>query len=277
MTVGRIGRVEVLAELGRGAGSRVFRVRRAADALEYALKVVCASGRSGGKYLEQARRESRVGRVLDHPNLVKVYCLETDGGWFRRPRKARLLIEYAPGTRTDRLPPIEPGRLVRVFARVADALAHMHDRGVVHADLKPENLILDRGADVKVIDFGVAWVVGESKDRVQGTPAYMAPETALHKLVNERTDIFNLGATVYRLLTGRFTPRLAPGLAPGAASFARLLRPADDLAPGAPAELCDLIHRCVRYDPAERPASAAEVRDALTRLAAAHESQTIPD
>ena len=97
-------------------------------------------------------------------------------------------------------------KLVQVFERIADGLTHMHKQGVFHADLKPNNLILGRGTRVKVIDYGLAWIKGEPKDRVQGTPEYMAPETVEHKLINERTDIYNFGATMYRLVTLQLPP-----------------------------------------------------------------------
>ena len=72
--------------------------------------------------------------------------------------------------------------------------------------MKPNNILLSRSADVKIIDYGLAWIKGEPKERVQGTPEYMAPETGRHKLINERTDIFNFGATMYRLVTFRLPP-----------------------------------------------------------------------
>src|SRR5262249_24975286 len=147
-----------------------------------------------------------VGQMLDNPNLVKVYTFETEGGWFSGPKKGKLLLEYVPGQTMDKLPLLRMAKLIRVFERIAEGLTHMHKQGVFHADMKPNNLIYDRGARVKVIDFGLAWIKGEGKDRVQATPEYMAPETVEHKLVSERTDIYNFGATMYRLTTLQLPP-----------------------------------------------------------------------
>ena len=159
------------------------------------------------KYLEQAKHEFRVGQMLNHPNLVKVYAFETDGGWFSGPKKAKLLLEYVPGRTMDGLPLQRMAKLVRMFERIADGLMpHAQAWSVIHADLKPNNLIYERGTRVKVIDYGLAWIKGEPKDRVQGTPEYMAPETVSHKLINERTDIYNFGATMYRLVTLQLPP-----------------------------------------------------------------------
>src|SRR5207249_3394635 len=78
---------------------------------------------------------------------------------------------------------------------------------VLHADMKPGNVMLSRSGEVKVIDYGLAWVKGDAKNRVQGTPEYMAPETVKRKLINERTDVFNFGATMYRMVTFRLPPK----------------------------------------------------------------------
>src|SRR5262249_40825160 len=142
----------VLAELGTGAGSHVYHVRREADSDEYALKVIPITSRGDHKYLDQLRHEFRVARMFDHPNLVKAHTLEVERSWLFRPKVARLLLDYSPGQAMTRTPPLRFGRLVRVVGRVADALAHMHDRGVFHADVKPDNLILGPGTTIKLID-----------------------------------------------------------------------------------------------------------------------------
>ncbi len=270
MRIRRIGNVTILAELGQGAHSHVFQVHREADGRVYALKIVSINHKRDQKYLMQSRHEYRIGRMLDHPNLVKVYSLETEGGWFSGPTKVKLLIEFAPGVPLNQISPFPIARLLRVFERIADALDHMHMKGVIHADLKPSNLILGRDSQVKVIDYGLAWVKGEPKDRVQGTPEYMAPETVAHKLVNERTDIYNFGATLYRLVTRHFPPLVTPGLPLTRKAFARLFHPVEEFAPETPVEVRDLIHRCLSFDPHCRPATAREVRVVLNRLASLH-------
>jgi eukaryotic-like serine/threonine-protein kinase len=265
-TFRKVGKVELLSELGTGAGSRVFHVRRQADGRDYALKVVAVTTAGDRKFLEQARTEFRVGRLLDHPNLMKVHALDVETDWLFRPRRAKLLLELAHGHTLDRLPPLAAARLVRIFERVADALAHMHDQGVFHADLKPSNLILGAGTNVKVIDYGLAGIEGEPKHRAQGTPEYMAPETKARAHIDRRTDVFNLGATLYHLLTRRHLPVSPPGLILEEGSYRRQVVPVAALNPDAPPELCEVVHWCVEYDPNRRPQSMAELRAALAEV-----------
>ena len=268
--VDKIGKFHVLNTLGSGAHSSILHVRREADAKEYALKLVPIDEPDDRKYLEQAKYEFRVAQLLDHPNLVKVYCLEVEGGWFSGPKKAKLLVEYVPGKTMDLHPLLRPAKMLRVFERIADALTHMHKRGVLHADLKPNNLILGRGTAVKVLDYGLAWIKGEAKDRVQGTPEYMAPETASHKLVNERTDIYNFGATMYRLATLQLPPCAIPvpgGLAIDEKIFREHLKPVCQCNPLLPAALGLLIEQCLRFKAHKRPERMSEIQGLLDQLA----------
>ena len=266
----KIGKFTVLHTLGSGAHSSILHVRREEDAKEYALKLVPIDGKDDLKYLEQAKYEYRVGQMLSHPNLVKVHCFETEGGWFSGPKKAKLLIEYVPGKTMDRLPLLRMAKLLRVFERIADGVTHMHKQGVLHADLKPNNLILGRGTQVKVLDYGLAWIKGEPKDRVQGTPEYMAPETASHKLVNERTDIYNFGATMYRLVTLQLPPCAVPlpgGLPVVEKLFHEQLKPVRDCNPLVPPVLADLIERCLKFNANKRPERMSQVQGTLDQLA----------
>ena len=104
MSVDRIGKFQVLDTLGAGAHSSILRILRVEDGREYALKIVPVDGDGDKKYLDQLRHEHRVGHMLDHPSLVKVYCLETESDWLFRVKKGKLLIEYVPGTTLDKVP-----------------------------------------------------------------------------------------------------------------------------------------------------------------------------
>ncbi len=267
MSPSRIGKYATLGELGSGAGSHVYHVLRESDSEEYALKVIGVACRRDLKYLDQLEHEFRIGQYFDHPNLIKVHALEIDRSWLFRPTQGRLLLEYAAGQPMNRTPPLRYGRLMRVFERVASGLAHMHGHGVCHADLKPDNLILGPGTAVKIIDFGLAWVDGEKKNRVQGTPEFMAPETLAHRVINPHTDVFNLGATLYRLTTFQCLPVSPAGLLLDRKSFARTIVPVGRLNAAVPAELCELIHWCIEYNPDYRPRDANELREALAQLA----------
>jgi serine/threonine protein kinase len=266
----KIGKFQILGTLGTGAHSTILHIRRSSDSKQYALKVVGISVPEDQKYLEQAQHEFRVAQMLDHPNLIKIYALETPRDWLLRIRKVHLLIEFVNGTTLDKLPRIPMPSLVQLFERVASALVHMHRRNVCHADLKPGNIMLSRTGDVKIIDYGLAWIKGQSKDRVQGTPEYMAPEQASRRIVNERTDIYNFGATMYRLVTWRNTPSVMPsadGVVVNAKAFKSLLKPIEECTAEAPAELCNLIYRCLAFDAHKRPERMSEIQGALDHLA----------
>ncbi|MBX9581709.1 MAG: serine/threonine protein kinase [Gemmataceae bacterium] len=266
----KIGKFQIIQELGTGAHSRILHVRRDEDGKDYALKLVPIEDEDDKKYLDQAKHEYRVGQMLNHPNLAKVYCLELKSGWFSGPTEAKLLIEFVPGKPLDQHTLLRPAKLLRVAERVADAVTHMHKQGVIHADLKPHNLMLGRGTNVKVIDYGLAWIKAEPKDRVQGTPEYMAPETGTHKLVNERTDIYNLGATLYRLATLQNPPvaiALPGGLPPTDKSFRDALKPVRKTNPTIPPAFADLIERCLSFNANRRPERMSEVQGLLDQLA----------
>ena len=267
----RIGKFQVIGPLGTGAHSTILHIRRSADAKHYALKVVPIDGAADMKFLEQARHEFRIAQMLEHPNLIKIYSLETPRDWLLRMRKVHLLIEYVNGKTLDTLPRIAIPKLVQIFVKVAAGMVHMHRRGVWHADLKPNNILLSRTGDVKIIDYGLAWVKGEDKERVQGTPEYMAPEQAKRGLVNERSDIFNFGATMYRLVTWRLPPSLVTteedGLPIDLKTWHRLLKPVQECNAEAPPALCNLIHKCLQFDAHKRPDRMSEIQGMLDHLA----------
>jgi serine/threonine protein kinase len=261
----------VLGTLGSGAHSTILHIRRSADARNYALKVVPIDGADDLKYLEQARHEFRVAQMLDHPNLIKIYALETVRNWLFRVSKVHLLIEYVNGKTLDTMPRIAVPQLVQIFEKVAAAMVHMHRRGVCHADLKPNNVMVSRTGDVKILDYGLAWIKGEHKGRVQGTPEYMAPEQAQRGAVNEATDIYNFGATMYRLVTWRLPPSPLSGQNSGlqlnAKTWDKLLKPVAECNSEAPPALCELIQQCLSFNAHKRPERMSEIQGALDHLA----------
>jgi len=264
-----IGKFQILGELGKGAHSTIYHIKRLSDDRQFALKVVPFADAEDQKFLDQAQHEYRVGQMLDHPNLVKVHAMETPRDWFFRVRKVSLLIEYVNGKRLDQVKGLTMPRLVQVFEKIASGLMHMHRRNVYHADLKPSNVMLSKAGKVKILDFGLARVKGAGGKRVQGTPEYMAPEQALNYTVNERTDIYNLGATMYRLATWRLPPSMVEssnGPPISAKTFAESLQPVRDLAPKAPKKLCELIHRCLSYKSEDRPDRVSDIIDELKIL-----------
>lgn len=269
MDSGPIGKFQVLSTLGKGANSSILHIRRDKDSRQYALKVVPITGPDDRKYLIQAEHEFRVAQLLRHPSLIQIYRLEKVRDWLFRVRKVHLLIEYVHGQTLDKVKGLTVPRLLQIFARVADGMVHMHRCGVYHADLKPNNILLSRTGEVKIIDFGLAWIRGENKHRVQGTPEYMAPEQVKQSIVTEQTDIYNFGATMYRLLTWELPPsclNTEAGLPINSKTFAALLKPVQELAPAAPKKLCDLIQKCLSYKPQDRPQHMQDVQAILQGL-----------
>jgi serine/threonine protein kinase len=276
MPIDSIGKVAILETLGTGANSTIFRVRREADNREYALKIVPVEDEEDKKFLEQAKHELKVSQKLDHRNCVKVHCLETEGLF--RVKKAKLLVEFVNGKTLDKVKLLGVPKLLRVFTQVAEGMAHMHKKGVYHADMKPGNVMLSK-ANVKILDYGLAWIKGESKDRVQGTPEYLAPETIAHKIVNERTDIFNFGVTMYRLVTLQLPPRIIPnddGLGTTEETYAEELKPVRELNKGCPEPLAKLIHHCLCFKATGRPETMAQIQGFLDRLADEHGASEDP-
>jgi len=271
MTKDKIGKFSVVSTLGTGAHSTILHVRRESDSRNYALKVVPIGGEEDMKFLEQARHEFKVAQMFDHPNLIKIYALETLRDWLFRIRKVHLLIEYVDGKTLDTHPRFSIPMLVQIFEKVASALVQMHRRNVCHADVKPNNIMLSRTGKVKIIDYGLARLKGELRGRVQGTPEYMAPEQAKQGIVNERTDIYNFGATMYRLVGWRLPPKTlqeGEGSIPiDAKTWGRLLKPLRECNAEAPPALCDLVHRCLAFKTAERLERMSEIQGALDHMA----------
>ena len=266
----KIGKVKILATLGTGAHSTILHVRREADGKDFALKLVPVESEEDKKYLEQAKHEFRVGQMLNHPNLVKILAFETETDWRFRVKKAKLLIEYVEGETLDKAKLLKLAKLVRVFEKVASGLVHMHKQGVIHADLKPGNIMTGPRGVVKILDYGLAWIKSEPKDRVQGTPEYMAPETVQRKMINERTDIYNFGATLYRLVTLKLPPKIVPGMEGVEMTerqFQEKFVPVNEINKGAPKELVDLIHRCLSFKAVNRPERMSEIQGTLDKLA----------
>ncbi len=194
----------VVNQLGTGAGSTILLISdKTAGGKRYALKVVRKQDADDEIYVQQALTEFEAAKKLNHPAISKVHDCRLKKAWFK-VKGVELLMEYVDGKTLDEIEAPQLGQLVLIFCQVVSALTHMHRRGVYHSDLKPGNIMLTKSGQVKLIDFGTAWVRGQEKNRVQGTPQYIAPEQASEKVVDEKTDIYNLGATMYRMFTGRF-------------------------------------------------------------------------
>jgi serine/threonine protein kinase len=266
MNIDKIGTFHVLGTLGTGAHSTILHIRRDEDSKEYALKVVPIEDSEEHKFLDQARHEFDIAQRLNHPSLIKIFALETQRDWLFRVRKVHMLIEYVDGKTLDSFNRLPMNCLVQIFARVAAGMSHMHKKEVCHADMKPNNVLLSRAGEVKVIDYGLGWIKGENKGRVQGTLEYLAPEQAQKKTVNELTDIYNFAAMMYRLVTGNRPPDIKEALLLEGKGWEKAVKPVAECAPKAPKELGEIIHRCLSYHAHKRPQTMREVQEVLEKL-----------
>lgn len=262
--------LEVREVLGEGGMGRVFVAHQRSIGREVAVKTARdgADPAAASAILE----EGRVTGQLEHPGIVPVHALGVDESG--RPVMVmkrvegvswRALAEDAShpgwegweGDERERL----PGHL-QILVSLCNALSFAHSRGVVHRDVKLDNVLIGRFGDVYLADWGVAGRVGESEARLCGTPGYMAPEMVRGGRIDERTDVYLLGATLHELLTG--TMRHARPTALGALT-ASCLSEAFEYAPTVPTELAALANAACSLDPEDRPAGAKAFRDALTR------------
>lgn len=270
----KIGPFSVVAHLGEGAHSTIMHIRRNSDGRQFALKIVKIEDDEAIKFLEQAEHEFNVAQKLDHPNLIKIYALEkikSFGIFGGKVKEVRQLIEFVNGKTLDNFKIIPIGILLQIFRDVAAGLVMMHRRNIYHGDLKPNNIMLSKSGNVKIIDYGLAWIKGQDKQRIQGTPEYMAPEQ-VKKVVNEKTDIFNFGATMYRLLTWHYIPQaIAPGqnsMPLDEETWKRNFKPVLERNPKCPKSLAKLVEHCLAFRPAYRPETMSEVHDELAAMVA---------
>lgn len=259
----------VLREIGRGAASIIYLVQDPRTKQIWALKHVEKNDPKDERFLEQAEAEYRIAAELDHPSIRKIDRLIKKRNLLD-VRELFLVMEFVDGVSEDRLPPRTFERAVAVFHQIAEAMAHMHDRGYVHADMKPNNIIVtDRGV-AKIIDLGQSCRTGTVKERIQGTPDYIAPEQVHRRPITPKTDIYNLGATMYWTFTRKHIPTaLAKETSLVGSLDDHLMdrpQPASELNPRIHPKLNELIMQCVEIDPEKRPPAMHWVADRLNLI-----------
>jgi eukaryotic-like serine/threonine-protein kinase len=254
----------VVSPLGTGAGSTILQISdKTAGGKRYALKIVKRQDADDDVYIAQAQTEYEVSQKLNHPAIVKIYDCRIRRSWFKLSG-VELLMEFVDGKTLDEIEAPDMGQLVLIFGQVASALTHMHRRGVFHGDLKPSNIMLSKASQVKLIDFGTAWIKGQEKNRVQGTPQYIAPESVNERVIDAKTDIYNFGATMYRMFTGRFANQ---GLPKAGAGGARKLTTPIQINPKIPGTLNETIMACLEISPDRRPAGMFEIQHQIDAVA----------
>lgn len=249
------GRYLLQRLLGRGASKEVWLAHDLT--LDRGVALARVSGRGAW---ERLRREARLtARLGGHRHIVTVHDVFEDGG--TPCLVARYMTGGSLADRLERAPAgrLEPQEVIAAGREIADALAHAHAHGVVHRDVKPDNVWIDAEGEAALGDFGVAVTEGEPSEPA-GTPRYAAPEQSLGEETTPRSDLFALGVTLYELLCGR-----RPF---DAKDVLRLRTPPapSSLVPGVPEALDRLVLSLLAPEPAQRPADARTVASALERL-----------
>ena len=262
----QIAGYDVVATLGEGAASKLYSVRDK-HGEQFCLKRVVKNSAAEQRFIDQAVTEYEVAKSLDSPMLRKVHKLIRQRALLRTT-EVLVLMELIEGRTLETVKFSNMVGYCKLFHAAAKGLKAMHDAGYVHADIKPNNIMITEAGKVKLIDFGQSCKNGTIKERIQGTPDYIAPEQVQRRPITFQTDLFNLGATMYWLLTNKHVPTMLPRKDKGEGIQLRseeaerkTLRPPIEVRPDCPPALSNLVVECVAKDPAERPEHMQAVMD----------------
>ncbi len=263
--LGRLGVYSIRELLGAGGMGLVYRAFDPRLQRAVALKVISPALVARSEMLERFLQEARAAAIVEHDHLVGIYSVETanEVPFLTMPLLRGESLE-ARLQRTNG--PLPPAEVLRIGRETAIGLSAAHEAGLVHRDIKPANLWLEAPLGrVKILDFGLA-SLADSQMPASGTPGYMAPEQARGEAVGSAADLYSLGCVLWRMVVGR---PLHAGVGGFTAVVMAALQPAPS-ASGAEPALGRLIDRLLARDPADRPASARAVADALAEIEAAH-------
>jgi serine/threonine protein kinase len=269
------GKYKLLEHLGTGGMGKVYLCEHARMGRRVAIKILPPEKASDDVCLERFEREARAAAALDHPNIVRAHDIDRDDSG---PEPLHFLVmEYVDGSNlqyvVDKFGPLAIDRACNYVSQTADGLQHAHESGLVHRDVKPSNLLLDRAGLVKILDLGLARFFHDASDDLTrrlgarsliGTADYLAPEQASNgHSADIRADIYSLGVTFYFLLTGR-TP-FKEGTIAQKLLYHRLQlpEPIRKVRPDVPDGVARIIERMLFKDPDRRFQAPIDVRTAL--------------
>jgi serine/threonine protein kinase len=266
-----IGKYKLLERLGASNNSSVFLCEHCSMRRKVALKILPLAKAEDPHTLARFQREARAAGALDHPNIVRTYDNDQENGLHF------LVMEYVDGCSLQNIVenrgPLEVARAAAYIRQASVGLQHLHRAGLIHRDIKPGNLLLERRGTVKILDLGLARFFRDHKDMltqqytqipILGTADYLSPEQALNSHdIDTRADIYSLGATLYFLLSGR-PPFVVKAI--GQKLLAHITKeptPLHELRPEVPEGLSNVVAKMMAKDPEQRYHSAAEVVLAL--------------
>jgi serine/threonine protein kinase len=265
-----IGKYKVLERLGSGGFAQVYLCEHKLMRRRVAVKVLPVAKTKDSSALERFYREARAVAALDHPNIVHAYDIDQDEDLHF------LVMEYVDGANLQeivkRSGPLSVARACNYIWQAALALQHAHEHGLVHRDIKPGNILVDRTGVVKVLDMGLALFFHEEDEQLTkkhddgtlGTADYLSPEQAMDSHdVDIRTDIYSLGVTFYFLLTGRAPFEGMPVAQKLLAQQMKQPKPVSDYRKDVPASLAALLEKMMAKKAEHRPKVPGDVADAL--------------
>lgn len=247
--------------LGVGASSRISLAVELATNRQVAVKHVLRESSDDDPFIKQVEVEHEVAGKIEHRYLRRSLAIHRVRKLLQL-REVILVMEFVDGLTLDKALPNRLNTFLALFQRVASGLDALHDAGFVHSDIKPNNIMIGRKGAVKIIDFGQSCPLGHRKTRIQGTPDYIAPEQVQRLPLDRRTDVYNLGATMYWLLSGETFPTAMAGV--GASGGRQIIASRKPVAPierndKIPLALSQLVMESCRENPGERPADMKQV------------------
>jgi len=270
LTTGSIfaGRYQVIEELGKGGMGRVYKVFDTKVKEKVGLKLIKPEIASDKETIERFSNELKLARRIRHKNVCGMFDLgEAEGSHF-------ITMEYVHGEDLKSMirmsTGLTMGTLLSVGKQICDGLAEAHSLGVVHRDLKPQNIMIDKGGNAKIMDFGIARSLREKgitgASVMIGTPEYMSPEQAEAKEVDHRSDIYSLGIILYEMATGRVPFEGETALSIAMKHKGETPKNPKQFNPHVPDDLSGVILKCLEKDKAKRYQSAADVRAELDKI-----------